>query len=190
MSEQDILNLVSRLGSNAYAATDIGDGWAEIEVTAAQGTKLVDTLKKDFASLVGLDGSHVILRVYLPQLEKAAEANEKVARGSSVNVEIVSRMTYAVSAPDAKNVVSSAWWESDSKEGGISVNGQDYPIFAGVAADYYESPKDDEEAAKNWDPERLVYVVELPTDDGVLTLTSYGVTNLIRRVVSRNEVIG
>jgi hypothetical protein len=190
MSEKTaILNLIDRVGSNAYDAIDNGDGTADIEMTAAQGTKIIDLLGKDSANVVNLKASHVIVRVNLASLEKAAEDNQKTARGSSVTVNIVSRMTYAIDAPDAANEVKKAWWEAESQAGGIKVNGKEYPIFSGMAADYYEAPKD-EEAAKEWNPERVVYVVELPTAEGVLTLTSYGITNLIRRVASRNEAIG
>jgi hypothetical protein len=189
MSDKDILNLVSRIGSNAYDATDLGNGFADLEVTAAQASKLQETLGKDHTEFVAFDGAHVIIRVSLSVLKDKAETNQRVSRGSSVNVEIVSRIVYTVNAPDAANEVTRAWWEAEAKEGGISVNGEEYPIFAGIAADYYEAPEAEEDA-KNWDPERTVYVVQLPTAEGVLTLTSYGVTNLIRRVASRDEKIG
>lgn len=189
MSDKDILNLLSRLGSNGYSATDLGNGHADIEVTAAQAGKLQETIGKDHTAFVDFDGSHVILRVSLSKLQEAAELNKTVARGSSIEVNIVTRVTYAIDAPEATNEVKKAWWEAESKTGAIKVNGKDYPISAGVAADYYETPKD-EEAAKEWNPERTVFVVELPTTEGLLTLTSYGVTNLIRRVCGRNEVIG
>jgi hypothetical protein len=189
MSDKDILNLVSRLGSNAYDASDLGNGFADLEVTAAQASKLKEVLGKDNTQLMDTDGAHVVLRVSLAVLKDKAETNQRVSRGPSVNVEIVSRIVYTVSAPDAVNKVTRAWWEAEAKDGGISVNGEDYPIFAGVAADYYEAPKTEEDA-KNWDPERTVFVVQLPTAEGVLTLTSYGVTNLIRRVASRDETIG
>jgi hypothetical protein len=189
MSEKTILTLIDRVGSNGYVAIDNGDGTADIEMTAAQGTKLTELLGKDNASLVNLKASHVIIRVNLASLEKAAEDNQRTARGSSVTVNIISRMTYAIDAPEATNEVKKAWWEAESQAGAIKVNGKDYPIYSGVAADYYEAPKD-EETAKEWNPERVVYVVELPTTDGVLTLTSYGITNLIRRVAGRNETIG
>jgi hypothetical protein len=56
-----------------------------------------------------------------------------------------------------------------------------------MAQDYYQVPEGDTE----WNPERTVYVVELPiVDDEPLVLVSYGVTNLIRRVCARNERIG
>lgn len=189
MSEKTILTLIDRVGSNGYAAKDLGDGTAEIEMTAAQGTKLTELLGKDNSALVSLKGSHVIVKVNLAALEKAADENQKTARGSSVTVEIVSRIVYAVNAPDAKNEVTEAWWEAEAKDGSIRVNGVDYAIIAGVAADYYSEPKE-AEAAKEWNPERVVYAVELPIEDGVLVLSSYGVTNLIRRVASRQEIIG
>lgn len=187
MSEE-ILNLIDRVGSNAYKADDNGDGTANVEMTAAQANKLSDLLGEDALEFVKLAGSHIIVKVSLEPLEKAAVENKR-ARASSVKVELNSKIVYTIDAPEATNSVTSAWWSKDEMSGSITVNGKEYEILPGLAKDYYSEPDDPDRAAE-WQPERTVYVVTLPSDDGELELTSYGVTNLIRRVCARNETIG
>lgn len=185
----EILGLIDQVGSNAYAATDNGDGTATVEMTASRAAKLAELLGDKNVKFAGFVGSHVHVKVNLEKLTQAAAENKRTSRGSSVNVTITSRITYAIEHAENVNQVTSAWWGKDELIGGITVNGTEYEIIPGLAQDYYEAPTDPEKAAE-WQPERTVYVVTLPTEDGDLVLTSYGQTNLIRRVVSRNEKIG
>lgn len=188
MSEK-ILTLIDRVGSNAYAAEPSEDGkTATIEVTAAQASKLKKLLGAKNVKTVDIAGAHVLIRVTIEALEEAAAKNQRTSRGSSVAVDIVSRIQYEVKSPDAANEVTSAWWASDQLLGGIVVNGQEYAIVDGLAKNYYREPEGD--AARDWNPERTVYVVNLPTTEGDLQLVSYGVTNLIRKVCGRKERIG
>lgn len=184
-----IMKLIDQVGSNAYSATDNEDGTANVEMTAARANKLQTLLGDDNVSVVGLIGSHVLVQVNLEALATAAEENKRTSRGSSVNVNITSRIVYAIEHDDNVNEVSAAWWGRDEMSGGITVNGSEHEILPGLAKDYYDEPDDPDKAAE-WQPERTVYVVALPTEDGELVLTSYGVTNLIRRVSARNEQIG
>jgi hypothetical protein len=180
MSEKDILNLLSRLGSKGYSATDLGTGHAEIEVTSAQAEKLQEMLGKDHIAFAGFDSGHVLIQVSISKLKDAAETNKKVSTTPASKIRIDVQMVYHL--PNAENGVSSAWWESAKKKGGIIIDGQEYPAFSGKAGEYFHAPKRDEQAAKNWDPERLVYVVELPTAKGFETLASYGFKNLLYKV--------
>ena len=188
MSEK-ILTLIDRVGSNAYAVEVSKDGAvATAEVTAAQASKLQGLLGKDNVAMVGLRGSHVLVAVDIAALEKAVAEKSTVSRGSSVQVDITSHIHYSIDAPDAVNDVTECWWSKDSNSGAITVNGEKYAIRGDFAADHYDEPEDSD----GWDPERTVYAVELPIKgiDHPITLVSYGVTNLIRRVCARTEVIG
>lgn len=190
MSEK-ILTLIDRVGSNAYAVVETSEDGktANVEVTAAQASKLQSLLGEKAVKMVGLRGSHVVIRVDVAALEKAAEERSRVSRGSATEVEIASRVVYdiAIKSEGAANEVTAAWWSSGEMSGGITVNGVEYEIAPGMAQDFYTAPEGDTE----WNPERTVYVVDLPVaDDEPLTLVSYGVTNLIRRVCARNERIG
>lgn len=182
----DVMRLIDQVGSNAYAAKDLGDGTAEVEMTAARANKLSDLLGAEKVLFIAFRGSHVVVGVDIETLAKAAESNKRTSRGSSVNVNITSRIQYAIEHGENTNEVTEAFWGRDEMIGSITVNGIDYEIIPGLAKDYYDIDPEDSEAQ----PERTVYVVSLPTEDGDLVLTSYGVTNLIRRVASRNEVIG
>jgi hypothetical protein len=188
MSEK-LRSLISRLGSNAHSAVDNGNGSANVETTPAQASKLSDLLGEAHVNFVKFAGSRIVVAVSIAELEAKAASAQKVRSGSSIKVDIASRILYAIDAPDAKNRVTEAWWEAAKLEGGITVNGIEYRLFAGSAEEYYAEPEDSAKAAE-WNPERTVYVVELPTDEGQVVLTSYGITNLIRRVAGRNEVIG
>lgn len=181
-----VMTYIDQVGSNAYKATDNEDGTANVEMTAARANKLSALLGENNVNFVSFSGSHVIVQVDIDALATAAEENKRTSRGSSVNVQITSRITYSVEHDEHVNVVSAAWWGRDEMLGGITVNGSEYEILPGLAQDYYDIDPNDSEAQ----PERTVYVVALPTEDGELVLTSYGVTNLIRRVAARNELIG
>jgi hypothetical protein len=188
MSEK-IRSLISRLGSNAHSASDNGDGSANIETTPAQATKLMELLGEENVRFVKFAGARVLVAVAIAELETKAASAQRVRSGSSIKVDITSRIVYAIEAPDAKNAVTEAWWEASELRGGITVNGIEYRLFGGSAEEYYAEPEDPNKAAE-WNPDRTVYVVQLPTDEGELVLTSYGITNLIRRVASRQETIG
>lgn len=180
MSEKDILNLLSRIGSKGYSATDLGNGHADIEVTAAQASKLQEILGKDHMMFVEFDGQHVILRVSLSKLKDAAETNKKVSKSPVKKIDVEVQMVYTL--PNAENGVESAWWESKTKRGGFLINGQEFRAYDGKAGNHFKAPKN-AEAAKNWDPERQVYVVDLPTPNGEMkAVASYGFKNLIYKV--------
>lgn len=185
----EIRSYISRLGSNAHSAVDNGDGVANVETTSAQATKLSELLGEKHVKFVKFAGQRVMVAVNIGKLKEAADKAQKVRSGSSIKVDIVSRTVHQIAAPTAKNMVTEAWWESANLVGGILVNGKEYRVFGASAEDYYAEPENAEKAAE-WNPERTVYVVELPTNEGQLVLTSYGITNLIRRVCARQEVIG
>jgi hypothetical protein len=192
-----IVALVNRVGvPMVYAATTNEDGSRlDAEVTSASAAKLTDLLGEKAVKFLRFKGTHVVVRITVAELEKAAAEAQKVSRGTGVEVEITSRIQYAVTTKTegAVNDVTSAWWSADEMAGGITVNGAEYEIVPGLAKDYYREPEAD--SGKEWNPERTIYIVWLPlTDkDGVSSeqaITSYGVANLIRSVARRGERIG
>lgn len=196
MSEK-ISTLINRVGVPLVYSAKVNDAGSHVdaEVTAAQADKLTTLLGEKNVKFLRFKGTHVIVRITVAELEKAAAEAQKVARGSGVLVTITSRVLYEVTTQteDAPNAVTAAWWSAESLVGEMTINGAQYPIAAGEAKDFYSQPEGD--AGKEWNPERTVYAIELPVTDAAgiasnLVLTSYGVTNLIRRVASRNERIG
>jgi hypothetical protein len=189
MQDDKIVSLINRVGVPlVYSVTVNEDGsQVDAEVTAAQADKLTTLLGEKAVKLLRVKGTHVIVRVKVAELEKAAAEAQKVARGSGVQVKIISWQEYRIEikSESAPNAITEAWWAADTRTGGITVNGVEYPIIAGHALDYYKPEGEDD---SDW--ERTVYVVKLPIVGDELVLTSYGVTNLIRRVASRNERIG
>jgi len=175
--------IVSKLAAlNINAEPHVDD---LVKMTMKQFDKLlVISPTSEFKALIPREGRVAIL-VNVAEVDAAIAANKKAPRNAA-KVTITSRMVYEVNAENAVNAVTYAEWVSEDQTGFISVNGTDYPISTGVAADYYE-------VAEDGNPDRPVFTVTLPVagDAGeALVLTSYGVTNLIRRVVALNEVIG
>ncbi|MEO1289654.1 MAG: hypothetical protein AAFV93_17970 [Chloroflexota bacterium] len=185
------MQYLKQVGSNVaddHPVIENEDGTADVVMTSAQANKLSNLLGEDYVGFVSFVGRYVCVRIDIEVLATAAANNKRTSRGSSVPVDILSKIVYGIHHAENVNIITEAWWSKDDMSGGITVNGTEYEILAGLAQDYYDEPEDPDKA-KEWNPERLVYVVELPTEDGELVLTSYGVTNLIRRVVARNEAI-
>ena len=166
---------------------DEREGEVDFAMTAAQYEKLVELLPD--TKFLRIKAKKVQACVFMPSLEAAVASNVKAPRVSGMtDVEIVTKSVYMIDAPKAVNIVSYAEWSADTKRGYVTVNGERVDIGMGRAEDYYEAPEEDE---SEWNPERAVYFVIVPVaseEDGAepeqTTLTSYGVLNLVKRVIA------
>src|SRR5690606_37120661 len=93
----------------------------------------------------GLKGAHVLVRVDVAALEKAAAENKRTSQSSAVQVDITSKIVYTINAPESANEVETAWWSASELSGGITVNGHEYEIAPGMAQDFYDAPEDNSE---------------------------------------------
>ena len=145
-------------------------------LTASQASKLqaID-LAMDFRAFAG---TRVTVAIDKEALNAAFEANKKAPRASSaVNVDIASRTVYNVRS-DGDNQITSAWldkvtFDNAPVAGNVTINGEQYALYLGESADYYDISEDA-------DPTRTVYCCDVPIDGVVHTVTSYGLTNLLR----------
>lgn len=178
--ELTLSDLVGKLGVKAEPHGD------NLKMTMQQYDKLMSVIPSaEFVKLLPKEG-RVIIAVPRADVETAVAASKRIPR-QAVNVEIVARMVYSVNAPDATNRISMAWWEAETDTGVITVNDVHYNIQTGIAANFYNSEEEGEELS---DPERKIYYVDLPLTDGSIRLTSYGITNLIRRVAAVRMQVG
>ncbi len=183
MSTQNFVSMLAKVGINAEVV-DARDGEIDVRLTAGQFEKLSAVLPGTV--YLKVSKGKIIASVFLIDLEKAIEENAKAPRVAP-NVAIYSKMVYTIDAKDTTNIVTEAEWSSDHQRGYIAVNGQNMPVFVGKAEQYYEAPED---AETEWNPERPVFVLTLKVeridedDEDEILLTSYGFTNLIRRVCS------
>jgi hypothetical protein len=177
--ELTLAELVGKLGVKADMHGD------DLKMTMPQYDKLLSVIPgAEFVKLLPKEG-RVVVAVKRAEAESAVAANKRIPR-QAVNTEIIARMVYSVNAPESTNRVTMAWWEAETDTGVITVNDVHYPINTGIAAEFYSD--EDEELT---DPERKVYYVDLPLPDGASArLTSYGVTNLIRRVTALRSMVG
>lgn len=160
-----------------FDSTDALAALTPTQITKAKAMSLVD-------EIVGVAGTRMMIVVNLEALERAVAENAKAPRaGGGVTVEIERSTHYAFTVTGNEiNDFTHAVWAGDA--GYIHVNGLQIAIEAGEAGDFYEEPDDSD----TWDPERTVYVSRFTAEaDGVVsefTLSSYGMTNLIRRFAS------
>lgn len=153
-----------------------------VKMTMKQFDKLsVISPASAFTGLLPKEG-RVIVAVMEAELDAAIAANKKAPRAAA-SVTITSRTIYEVVAEGAVNTVTYAEWASEAKAGVVTINGQDYAIYTGAAVEFYE-------VGEGSDPNRPVYAVNLPVDGSEMVLTSYGITNLLRRLAAIDEVIG
>jgi hypothetical protein len=170
------------MGIRIDGAQEVGGGVIEVTSTLAQYTKIEGVMP---VKLLTIRDNRVISEVLSEELKSALDANAKAPRGTGANCEITAEMVYSVKADDkAVNHVTAARWNAINKIGYLVVNGMELPIETGEAQDFYEIDPDSDS-----DPTRLVYVVQFAANGETHVLTSYGVTNLIRRVVSFGERI-
>lgn len=178
----DFVSRFSRMGIRIDGAQDVGDGTIEVSSTLAQYSKIEAVMP---VKLITIRDNRVISEVSADDLEAALAANAKAPRGTGANCTIDAEMVYTVKVDEkAVNQVTTARWNAGSKEGQITVNKIKLPILTGEAQEFYDI---DEES--DTDPTRLVYYVQFVANGETHTLPSYGVTNLIRRLVSFSEKI-
>lgn len=181
MHTNETTKLLGRIGIRAESTEDP----QIVKMTMGQYGKLQKIMPAPQSQFESLEpaNNRVVVRIDLDALEAAVAANKKAPR-RSVSVSISSFTIYEIDADeDAANEVSRAMWNSGDDLGYIEINGERFEIFSAEAQEFYEISEDS-------DPARKVFVVELPGPDGTITLTSYGVTNLIRRIVALSEYIG
>lgn len=192
MDSEQILNLISRVGSNAYNVLLIEDDVAKVIVTPQQGAKLQELLGADnvqFVDFSDMINNRIGITINVEKLQAAANEGKRTSRGK-YQIDIKSAIHYQVDVSAGEdgeppvNEVTSAWWSSDDSQGGITINGIERHVYSGRAEDYY----DIESTEAN--PERTVYVIDLPTSEGDERVTSYGMTNLIRSVAKIRATIG
>jgi len=182
MNYLDILSTILN-GASIRSAKADGDVIVA-ELTASQASKLqaVD-IELDF---IDFQGNRVKVEMDKSTVDAVYESNKKAPRASTaVNVDIASRTVYTVRT-DGDNEISEAWLDKttlddDPIRGQVTINGESYDLFLGEAADYYEI---DEDA----DPTRRVYGVIVPIDGMEHTVTSYGLTNLLRSLARMAEI--
>jgi hypothetical protein len=177
------ITMLSKVGISAEIVEE-RKGEADVRVTPVQFEKLLALLPS--TQYLRVQKGRIVASVFLPDLEKAVETNAKAPR-TAANVTIKAVTQYLITAEGSTNQVTAGMWDADAGMGKISVNGVDRTVYSGKAEDYYEAPEDSE---SEWNPERLVFVLPLDVeqveqdDESRVTLTSYGFTNLIRRVCS------
>lgn len=177
-----LINMLAKLGVSAD-----GEDGDRVKLTLVQYGKLAGIMSDGvtFMHLLAAE-NRVVVEISRDLLEAAVDTGKRAPR-AAVNVEIVSRMVYSVIAPDSPNRIDTAWWEAESNQGNIGINGVIFPIEPALARDYYDVS---EEPGADTDPDRKIYVVRLVLDkSGDKIFTSYGVTNLIRRIAAIREVI-
>lgn len=185
---QDTLTVIQKLAKVGVTAELLEERTGEVDVvlTIAQYEKLSDLLPD--TKFLRIKAKKVQACVFLPSLEIAVINHAKAPRVSGMaDVEILTKTAYYIDAPKAVNVVTYAEWSPDNKRGYINVNGVEIPIIQGRAEQYYDAPEDDE---TEWNPERPVYAVEvIAMEDGDVILSSYGVMNLVKRVIAFKQPI-
>lgn len=169
-----IVELLAKLG------VDAGEHGDNVKMTLVQMGKLSTVLDDDVAPVGFLPKENrVIVAIDRDTIEAAVLANRKAPR-TAVNVEIEATTLYRVKT-DGVNAVKSASYSADSGMGDIYINDVAYRITTAPAIEYY--PDADK-------PERPVYVVSIPVNGETIVVTSYGLTNLIRRLCAIREQIG
>lgn len=180
------VSMLSKVGISAELVEERA-GESDVRVTAGQFEKLLALLPS--TKYLKVTKGRILACVFLPELEQAVAENAKAPR-QAVNVLIYSKMAYTIDARDALNIVTEAEWSSEHKRGYIAINGKQHFVTVGRAEDFYDAPEEDE---TEWNPERPVFVLTLavePDEDGdEITLTSYGFTNLIRRVCALRKTV-
>lgn len=173
MTDVNFVELLAKIGVKAELAEPAPDNQLFVSLTIGQYGKLTEALPD--TKLGTVKGSRIIALVSVDSLTAAVENNVKAPRGA-VNVKITSRTLYNVEAPEAANEITQAWWDSDSAEGAVTVNGFELAINEGVARDFYEVAEDEK-------GDRPVYFVTFTDGDGEeITLSAYGVSNLLKRL--------
>lgn len=183
MNYQDKLSKILN-GASIQSAKADGD-IIIAELTASQASKLQAVgLDLDFQSF---SGNRITVGLDKQAVNEAFEANKKAPRASSaVNVEIASRTVYNVRSEGGENEISEAWldkvtFDDQPETGAVTINNQTYTLYLGEAADYYDISEDA-------DPTRRVYCVDVPIDGVIHTITSYGLTNLLRSLARMAKI--
>lgn len=169
----------ARMGIKVDAAELVSDSTVEVISTITQYEKISGLIPD--VKLITIRDNRVISEVPKGALDSAIASNAKAPRGTGATCQIDSETVYHVTtSDDAVNEVTGARWNSSANDGELFVNGLSIAIGTGEAQDFYEVDPDSDS-----DPTRKVFYVEFTTDEGDSdVLTSYGITNLIRRVVS------
>ena len=155
---------------------------ANLTVSQASKLQAID-LAMDFRAFAG---TRVTVAIDKEALNQAFGANKKAPRASSaVTVDVATRTVYNVRS-DGDNQISSAWldkvnFDDQPINGGATINGANYTLYLGEAADYYDISEDA-------DPTRTVYCIDVPIDGVVHTVTSYGLTNLLRSLARMAKI--
>jgi hypothetical protein len=191
---QAILSNVRRvIGLEPYEAILIGDGTADILGTPVHFGKLQSALPDGTVQMemahekTDMAGNRVIFNVNLDALQEAADSGRRVRSGSSIAVDInrVNLYTFDYDRDEAVNDVTEATWNSDDSRGTVTVNGVTYDTEGVRYAEFYD---DDTEHS---DPDRTVYVCELPTEaEGTISVHRTGYTDLLRYIVNLDLLVG
>lgn len=182
-SNTDFVKGFRRLGVSIKDAARIEDN-VEVVSTPKQFEYLQDSIET--ARLVSIRSGYVVSTVpFKDYVDAVANAATHASRRvGGVQVDIASRMVYDITAPDATNDITYAEWDATEKTGFIAINGAECAVFNAAASEYYDN--DNPEA----DSDRTIFVIEFTAENPEtgapedVTLTSYGFTNLIRRVCS------
>lgn len=187
-------NIVKLLGMVGVSADELPAGHEHgdtaVAVTSVQFTKAQTLGLTNPTRIRGTvdGGRRLVVVIDFAALEVAVQANVKAPRSAgSANVQIEARTVYYVNVTDSVNDITEAMWSSLNKVGWIMVNDVQMVIEMSRAEEYYNAPEDEQKALE-WDPDRPIYVIRFVADvEGVETedvLTSYGLTNLIRRIAN------
>lgn len=179
---QTIVEQLAKIGIKAESA-----GEDKVKMTLNQFAKAQETLGEKAVKQAGLVAKEGRILAKIDESALATAVANHVKAKAPSDVTISSKTVYTVRVNEGSsvvNVVDSAEWESDSQTGWIRVNGVMYPISTGRAQEFFN-------VGEESDPDRVVYVLRVPVGGGTYdSLVSYGVSNLIKKVASFDELIG
>lgn len=185
----DLIKAFGRIGVKANEASQEGES-VVAHLTPTQYEKLAEVVGQENAALVGIDSGKVVVRVKEAALNQAIAENRTAVRRSAVNFTIHSSMVYNMRyEPDSEPLNKVVYGEWNGSEGTFTVETEADAVYLKVltanADEFYEDA----------DSDRKVFLVSFIATDADTgdsfedVLVSYGVTNLIRRVVSYSHAI-
>lgn len=161
-------------------------------MTTAQYGRLAELLGASnalFSHLKAIgNNTYMVIKVDADALKDAVETNAKAprARRGALPDDLISAKTvYSVKTVEgAINQPTEAEYSAETESGWVVINGDVFSIETVPAIEVYEN-------AADTDPERPVFVIRYAVagQAGEELLTSYGVTNLLRRVLACKEVM-
>lgn len=181
----------STIGVTVKEIESVTDSTIVAVMTTAQFARLstvVGATNALFSHLKAIGNStYMVIKVSVDALNEAVETNAKaprVRRGALGEDLISSKTVYTIKpVADVLNQPEEAEYASDSESGWVVINGVHFEIETVPAIEVYEN-------AADTDPERPVFVIRYSNKDGEdKMLTSYGVTNLLRRIIACKEVM-